>query len=258
MVKLVFDRVCVTLSPSQENRPALKDVTLSLKPGRLTALIGPNGAGKTTLMRLGVGLIAPQSGAVRLNGVDPRAMPAIERARLMGYLPQSRPLAWPLTVRDLIALGRYAFGAGAGRLSAPDAAAVDQALALCDLEAFADRRTDALSGGELARAHIARALAAQAPILLADEPAAALDPRHAEQTMSAIRRFARSGGAALVSVHDLNLAARYADELALLADGVLLVLGPPKDVLTPQRLAEVFGVDAAIDDDGALTIRGPA
>ena len=242
MAELVFEGVRAGFGA----REALKGVSLGIRPGELVALLGPNGAGKTTLLRLGVGLLAPTAGAVRLGGEDPRLLPARERARRIAYLPQSRPLAWPLKVRDVVALGRFAHGGPLGRLGPLDAAAVARALTACDLEALADRAADTLSGGELSRVHMARALAAEAPVILADEPVAALDPRHAFDTLAALQRFCRNGGAALVTLHELSLAARFADRAALLCDGVLLAEGPPREALQPDTLRQAFGVETRL------------
>jgi iron complex transport system ATP-binding protein len=228
-----------------------------MQPGELVALIGPNGAGKTTLLRAGLGLLALDGGSVRLDGADPRTMAAPDRARRIAYLPQSRPLAWPLKVASVVALGRFAHGAPLQTLKGEDAAAVAEALAACRLEGLAHRGTDTLSGGELARVHVARALAARAPLLFADEPTAALDPLHAFETMTILQAFCARGGGALVTLHDLSLAARFADRIVLLHEGRVLAGGPPADVLTPALLAEAYGVRAAIDG-GHVRIEGPA
>jgi iron complex transport system ATP-binding protein len=171
----------------------------------------------------------------------------MERARTVAYLPQQRPLAWPNAVRDVVALGRFAYGAAPGRLSREDAEAVDRAVALCDLSAFVSRAADTLSGGELARMHCARAFAAETPLLIADEPVAALDPRHQFRIMDIIRSYVERGGGALVVLHDMSLAARYATRLIWMKDGRIVANGTPAETLTPERLADIYGVQARID-----------
>lgn len=242
-------------------RAVLREISFALEAGELVALIGPNGAGKTTLLRLAMGALAAEAGAVRLGKDDPLKLTANERAKRLAYLPQMRPLAWPLIVRDIVALGRFAYGGPLGTLNAKDKAAVDRALAASDLTAFADRRSDYLSGGELARVHLARALAAEAPLLLADEPVAALDPRHAHAAMAVLRAYCQKGGGALVTLHDISVAARYADRIILLAEGKMLADGPLDLVLTPDLLAKAYGVRAKIiagPDGLSVDIAGPA
>jgi len=229
-------------------QPVVQAASLRVGPGELTALIGPNGAGKTTLLRAALGLLRPAGGAVLLAGRDPAGMEAVARARLAAYLPQSRPLAWPLRVAQVVALGRFAHGAP--RITGADAAPVARALAACRLEALAQRRTDQLSGGELARVHLARALAAEAPLLLADEPTAALDPRHALEAMAILRAFCDQGGGALVTLHDLSLAARFADRVIVLCEGRILADGPPVEAMASEVLAQAFGVRASLFPEG--------
>lgn len=253
MASLVFDRIGVAVG----GRRVLADLSLRLASGELVVLVGPNGAGKTTLLRAGLGLLPVEAGTVRLNGADPRRLPALERARALAYLPQSRPLAWPVSVKTVVALGRFAYGAPLAHPRGADAAAIARALAACDLEGLADRATDTLSGGELARVHMARALAAQAPLLIADEPTASLDPRHAFETMAILKAFCAEGGGALVTLHDLSLAARFADRVAVLHAGRLVADGPASEALAPAILASAFGVRAAIVE-GAFRLEGPA
>ena len=239
----------------------LHDASLRLGPGELVALLGPNGAGKTTLLRALLGLVQRSGGRVRIGGDDPARLPASERARRIAYLPQSRPLAWPIRVRDVVALGRFAHGASIGRLRGADAAAVERALLACGVGRLADRPCDTLSGGELARVHVARAMAAEAPFLIADEPTAALDPLHRHRIMGLVRACAGGGGGVLVVLHEAALAARFADRLVWLADGRIVADGPPEETLTPQRLAEVYGVRARvrrIDGDWLVSVAGEA
>jgi iron complex transport system ATP-binding protein len=243
------------LSVARAGKPVLRGVDLALGKGACVALLGPNGAGKTTLLRAALGLERPLAGQVRLGGADPSAMDPAHRARIAAYLPQARPLAWPLSVRDLVGLGRFAHGGAIGRLAAADAAAAARALAACGLELLADRRADALSGGELARAHVARALAAEAPLLFADEPTAALDPAHAWRVMALIADFVAQGGAALVALHDVNLAAAFASRCVLLKDGAILADGPPETALTEDTLGALYGVQARVRrEEGRLAI----
>jgi iron complex transport system ATP-binding protein len=240
-------------------RPVLSDVSLKISTGELVCLLGPNGAGKTTLLRAALGLTRRDAGDVLLGGTDPVALLPAERARLAAYLPQRRPLAWALSVRDVVALGRYAHGGSPGRLGAVDASAVDGAIESCGLQELAARTVDTLSGGELSRVHVARAIAAGAPLLVADEPIAALDPLHQFQVMALLRDHVDAGNAALVVLHDVALAARFSDRLAWLVDGRLAADGPPGETLTETRFAEVYGINAAIARDGgqwSVALRG--
>ena len=249
MMSLVLDATA--------HAPMLRPVSLTVTPGELVVLLGPNGAGKTTLLRVALGLLRPSAGVAMLDGTAAAGLGAVRRARAVAYLPQSRPLAWPQGVRDVVALGRFAHGATLGRLSRADAAAVARALAACDLETLADRATDTLSGGELARVHCARALAGEAPLIVADEPVASLDPRQQHQVLRVLRQHVDGGGGALVVLHDLDLAARYADRLVWMADGAIVADGPVADTLTAERIAAVYGVLATVRD-GHVVIEGPA
>lgn len=229
--------------------------SFTLSAGRLTVLLGANGAGKTTLLRAALGLI-PHSGTCDIDSQPISKMPPAARARLISYLPQRRPLAWPNSVRDIVALGRFAHGAAIGRLSETDARAVDDAITDCALELLADRRADTLSGGETARMHCARAFAANAPILIADEPVAALDPRHQFRVMELIRNYVDRGHSALVVLHDLSLAARYADDLIWMKDGAIHAQGPVEDTLSARMISAIYGVSADVDDR-RVTVLGP-
>lgn len=235
------------ISVVKDGAPLVKDISFTLNPGEFSIILGPNGAGKTTLLRAVLGLETPTSGQAQISGDIIASMPSMTRARHIAYLPQIRRLAWPSRVSDIISLGRFAYGANLARLGEADKAAVDKAMADCDLTALKDRRADSLSGGELARLHCARAFAAQAPILLADEPVAALDPQHQFRILDLIRHFVDQGGSALVILHDISLAARYADRLLWMKGGALIADGPPKTSLTQQRLADIYGVKAEID-----------
>ena len=235
------------LSVSAGQATLVRGASLKLASGELVALLGPNGAGKTSLLRAALGLERQSGGTARIDGQESNALSPIQRARRIAYLPQQRPLAWPNTVRDVVALGRFAYGAAPGRLGPQDAEAVDAAISACDLTALSERQTDTLSGGELARVHFARAFAAAAPLLVADEPVAALDPRHQFRVMDIVRQFVEAGGGALVVLHDIALAARYASRLVWMQDGQIIADGTPEETLSEERLAEVYGVRARID-----------
>lgn len=235
----------------------VKEVSFALKPGELVALLGPNGAGKTKLLRAALGLEKRSGGGATLGGDDTSTLDPISRALKLSYLPQTRPLAWPSRVRDIVALGRFSHGAALSRLKGADAEAVESAIVACDIAHLSTRKADTLSGGELARVHCARAFAAQTPLFIADEPVAALDPRHQFRVMDLVAAFVRNGGGALVVLHDIGLAARYADRLMWMAKGSIIADGPPKETLTEMRLAELYGVKARIDGlrveiDGAI------
>ena len=242
-------------------RTVVAEVSLTVDRGEMVVLLGANGAGKTTLLRGLLGLAPRAGGAVTIGGDDPARLRAEARARRIAYLPQIRPLAWPIRVRDLVALGRFAHGVSLGRLSPLDAAAVERALRVCDLAAFADRSATTLSGGELARVHVARAIAAEAPVLIADEPTAALDPLHQHQVMRLLRTSADAGCGVLVVTHDIGLAAQFADRLAWMADGRIVADGTPEATLTADRVAQVYGVRATVrrvDGDWLVTVADDA
>ena len=253
MPELAVRGITVTAGGSE----ILRDASFTLAPGAFVALLGPNGAGKTTLLRAALGLLKPDSGSARLDGRCTARLPAAERARLVAYLPQERPLAWPNSVRDIVALGRFSHGVAPGRLTGRDAAAVDRALDRAGLGRLAERPTDTLSGGETARMHCARALAAEAPLLLADEPVAALDPLHQFRVMELIRDYVEGGGGALAVLHDVALAARFADRLIWMKDGAITADGSPAETLDPARMESVYGVRARIEGR-RVEIEGPA
>ena len=257
MAELEVDRLSVALN----GRTVVREASWRLAAGELVALLGANGAGKTTILRAVLGLTPRCAGAVRIGGDDPARLGPSARARRLAYLPQARPLAWPVRVRDVVELGRFAHGARLGRLAGADADAVARALQACDLERLADRSCATLSGGELARVHLARALAAGAPFLLADEPTAALDPLHQHQVMQLLRAGADAGRGVLVVMHDAALAARAADRLLWMAGGRIVADGPPEATLTGARLGEVYGVRATvrrIEPDWLVSITGAA
>jgi len=230
----------VTLS----GRVVLQDVSLALSAGHLVALVGPNGAGKTTLLRSLAGLI-PSEGEIQIGGEPLSALPLRERAKRFGYLPQGHVVHWPLPARDIVALGRYPHGAtDPARLSARDAEAVLRAMQAVDVMEFSDRRVTELSGGERSRVALARALAVEAPVILADEPTASLDPRHQIDVMKNLRATADNGVLVIVVTHDLGLAARFADHVLVLREGRLVSQGAPTEALSEQVMADVFRISA--------------
>jgi iron complex transport system ATP-binding protein len=225
------------LTVARNGRRAIDGATLSLSPGEFVGLIGPNGAGKTTLLRAALGLQRSEGRS------SLAAMPLLERARTAAFLPQTREVAWPVSVEMLVGLGRNPHLAGA-RASAADREAVAAALARLDIASLAARPVTTLSGGELARALIARLLAQDTPFLLADEPIAGLDPAAQITVMRLFAELAAEGRGLLVALHDLGLAARHCTRLVALNDGRVVADGPPTEVLSPDLLAKVFGITA--------------
>lgn len=239
----------IDASVSLGARRALVSVSLRIAPGEIVALLGPNGAGKTTLLRAALGIVALQSGEARLGGEAAATLTARQRALRAAYLPQRPQNIWPVSVEALVALGRYAHGAAPDRLGARDQETVDAAIEACGLSALRGRRMDEISGGEKARAHLARALAQQAPLLMLDEPTAGLDPAQALAAAEIIREHANRG-AALFSTHDITLAAEIAHRVILLQGGRIVAEGAPKTALTPETLAAAYGANARIDRVG--------
>ncbi|MCI5045044.1 MAG: ABC transporter ATP-binding protein [Aquisalinus sp.] len=227
-------------------KTVLENVNLNLKDGEMVAIVGPNGAGKTSLLEVTLGLLPVTTGSVQINRQNLSHLTPLALAQQVAYLPQTRPMAWPLRVFDTVALGRFAWGGPAGKLSITDISIVNEALRACEIEHLKERQTDQLSGGELARVHFARTLAGQTPILIADEPANALDPKHQLQIMSLLRRYATAGKSVLIVMHDLSLAARYADRLIWLKNGQMIADGTPRETLTSRQLEQIFEVDAEV------------
>jgi iron complex transport system ATP-binding protein len=232
------------LTLTHGRHPAVHHVSGRFVPGSLTAVVGPNGAGKTTLLRAVAGLIQAD-GEIAVLGTALRTLPLAERARRIAYLPQGHVFHWPLAVAEIVALGRLPRGAGAD-LSETDRAAVARAIAETGVGEFVERPVTTLSGGERARVALARVLATEGPLILADEPTASLDPRYQLAVIDILRRHAQNGGAVVAVLHDLALAARSADRVVVIDGGRIAADGPPRDVLTPARMTDVFGVEAEI------------
>ena len=237
---LAAQQLEVTLS----GRTVLHDVSLSLPSGQLVALVGPNGDGKTTLLRGLAGLVS-SSGTVEVNGDHLSSLPLRERAKRFGYLPQGHVVHWPLPAKDVVALGRYPHGAtDPARLSPRDEAAVLRAMQATNVVDFSERPVTELSGGERSRVALARVLAVEAPIVLADEPTASLDPRYQIDVMINLRSAADRGVLVVVVTHDLGLAARFADTVLVLSDGRLVAQGKPAQALSERVMADVFRISA--------------
>ncbi len=236
-----------TISLIRHDRALVYQVSLELARGTLTCLVGPNGAGKTTLIKLAAGIIPLTSGAVRLGGEAVGALHVRERAQRISWLAQDRTSAWAMRGVDIAALGQFGQGGVPyERLGGKVRAAVDRALTRCGAASFAERPMTELSGGERARIHLARVLAAEVPVLLLDEPLVALDPRHQLDVMAVLREEAEAGRAVLAALHDLTAARRHADRVLVMDRGRIVADGPPDAALSPDILARVF----AVRDDG--------
>jgi iron complex transport system ATP-binding protein len=220
-------------------RDVLHDVSFEILRGEVVALVGPNGAGKSSLIKVLAGLLAPTRGSVVFEGQRLGEMPTAERARAIAYLPQARELHWPLAVRDIVALGRLPHPMAS--VSAHDAA-IRAAMVQMDVVAHQMRPVLELSGGEQARVLMARALAQEPRLLLADEPTAGLDLAHQLSLMDVFCARAAAGSASVVALHDLALAARVADRVVLMNEGQIVAAGVPDEVLTEALIGGVFGV----------------
>lgn len=223
------------------SRRIVDNADLTLNAGELTILAGPNGAGKTTLARAMAGLIAA-AGTVTFDGAGLRVLAPRVRARAISYLPQGHEFHWPMRVDSIVALGREPHADPFSQTSMKDQIAIERAMEATAVGEFSSRLITTLSGGERARVAIARALATEASVLIADEPTASLDERHQLIIMDLLQRIAHQGTAVLAIIHDLALAMRFADRVVVMNEGRIVANDAPALALTPERIAEVFGI----------------
>jgi len=231
------------------SRPVLNGITMEVPDGSLYAVLGPNGSGKSTLMKAILGLLRPEAGRALVDGRETRAWSRRNLARAVGVVAQAESIAFPLTVRELVGMGRYPHLGALGAEGEADRRAVARALELCDVEDLAPRDVTTLSGGELQRVRIARALAQEPRALVLDEPTASLDIRHEMGILELLRRSADGGMTVLVVTHGLDMAARFADRMLLLARGTVAAEGPPAEVLRSETLERVYRWPIAVTPD---------
>lgn len=248
MVSIACKDVAVRLG----GRLTVDGVSAGFEGGELVGVIGPNGAGKSTLVRAMLGLVPTQGGVIEIDGHPVEQVPRARMAQSLAYLPQGHTLHWSLPVERLVALGRLPHLGAVSRLTEVDRAAIAEAMAKADVLHLRARSASNLSGGEKARVLLARALAVGAPGLIADEPLASLDPGHQLEIMDLMRSEADEGRLVIAVLHDLTLASRYCDRLLLLDGGRLVAQGKPADVLTPERLAQVYGIRARFADGAVV------
>jgi iron complex transport system ATP-binding protein len=253
MVRIALDKVDVQLG----RRTVVSGISAELAPGALIGVIGPNGAGKSTLVRALLALVPLSGGTVRIDGRPIADIGRRDIARSLAYLPQGQTLHWPLSVERLVALGRLPHLAPFSQGSAQDAAAIELAMVRADVIDLRARDATELSGGERARVMLARALAVGADGLVVDEPLASLDPGHQIDVMELLAGEARNGALVIAVLHDLTMAARYCDRILLIDQGELVADGTPTHVLTPERLAQVYGIRVFIDADRATPMIVP-
>lgn len=219
-------------------REVVRGVSLDVHPGEILALVGPNGCGKSTLLSVLAGLRRPKSGSIHIDGREIGDIAARDLARHRSFVTQHNRVDTPFTVAEVVEMGRYPW------LRTPQASEslhiIQQAIAACDLQDVADRPFSQLSGGQQARVSLARAIAQRTPIMLLDEPTAALDIRHQEQVLEILAASRSAGTAVLLVVHDLSLAAAYADRVAVMKDGLLLDAGPTREVMTSELLSSTY------------------
>lgn len=231
----------------------LRGADLDLEAGELVAIVGPNGAGKSTLVRAVSGLVRPSAGRVRWSGRALAGLRGRELSRLRAFVPQRMAIPAGVTVREAVTIGRSSQLRALSRLTGADREGIERALARAGVERFAERALTTLSGGELQRVQIAIGLAQEAPVLIADEPTSQLDLGATVGVATLLRDLVGEGLTALVVVHDLALAAAVADRVVVVAEGRTVAAGPPLEVLTPARLAEVWGADAHLAEHEGRT-----
>lgn len=241
------------------NTIVVDGVSIHIHEGEFVGLIGPNGAGKSSLLRMLAALSLPNKGKIDIAAENSltsiKKISAPMRARFMAYLAQHESPAWPLSVKNLVALGRSPWNSTVNT-TADDEAAIAAALEMTDVKSLAERPVTELSGGELQRVLLARVFAGKPQLIIADEPIAALDVYHQLHIMELLQAHSQQGGAVIAALHDLSLAARFCSRLVLMHHGKLVAVGEPVQVLTPENLAQVYGVKAYVDcrDDGVVII----
>jgi iron complex transport system ATP-binding protein len=224
----------------------LSGVSLRVDSGSFVGLVGPNGAGKTTLLRCLNGALTPDAGTVSVGGDDVSTLSSREASRRVATVPQRTEVGFDFPVRDVVAMGRTPHISRIGTADGDDRDAVDSAMARTEVDDLAERSVSAVSGGERQRVLLARALAQDAPVLVLDEPTASLDINHQVRTLELVSELTGEGRTAIAAIHDLNLAARFCDELVVLADGDVLASGPPESVLTETTVSAAFDTPAAV------------
>ncbi len=224
---------------SYDERTVLENVSLTVNAGSFVGLVGPNGAGKTTLLQTINGVTTPDAGTVTVQGTSVQSASARDIAQRVGTVPQDGPRGFSFPVRDIVAMGRHPHRSRFDR-SEPQAA-ITRAMERTETIALADRTIDTLSGGERQRVRIARAVAQETPALVLDEPTASLDITHQVRTLELVRSLVNEGKAAVAAIHDLDLAARYCDVVAVLSGGSILDSGPPEAVMTPSTIETAYG-----------------
>ncbi|MEQ1574228.1 MAG: ATP-binding cassette domain-containing protein [Vicinamibacterales bacterium] len=225
----------------------LEPLTMAFPDSGIVGLVGQNGSGKSTLLRVLSRQLAPTHGTIRFGGKPLKSWGERDFARKVAYLPQHTPLAAGLKVRELVALGRYPWHGALGLFRSVDREKVDEALTLTSTDVFADRLVDTLSGGERQRVWLAMLIAQDARLLLLDEPISALDVAHQLEVLALVRRLSQDKGIAVVVViHEINLAARFCDEIVALKSGRLVAHGPPDEFMTARRLEEIYDVNMGV------------
>jgi cobalamin transport system ATP-binding protein len=246
---ITFSATELTVRYAGATRAALVDVSMSVPEGSLYAVLGPNGSGKSTLLRALLGVAVPESGRCLVDQTELHSWNRRELALRVGVVPQNEPMAFPVSVREIVALGRYPH-LGSFRPEGPeDREAIRNAMARCDVEDLSDRAVTDLSGGELQRVRIARALAQEPRHLALDEPTASLDIAHEMEILQLLRASADDGMTVLLVTHHLNSAARFADRMLLLDRGRVAAEGTPEEVLRSDTLQRVYGWDVDVRED---------
>ncbi len=252
MSALVFSGVTV----ARDGRTILHDISATFEAARLTVVIGPNGAGKSTLLETAAGLLVPGSGTVTLGDTALAALSRRQLAQRRAYLPQRARVDWPITVARVVALGLTPALPVFGAMPAHFTPAIEQALADCDLVHLRDRPATTLSGGELARVMLARAVVGDPELLIVDEPTAGVDPRHALAAACRLRARADAGRTVIMAMHEIDLALRFADDVIAVKDGRVLWSGPVATVVSADALGQLYDIAVRLHrDDTGIAVR---